>query len=340
MKKYYSFSTVLVVFLGLLLISGCSKDNPTEPDTTEVSALDKPYGGYSTSDELPAFGLSELSEDFQDDQVVNDAVASEPSFISAVDSQRVNAYFIRIVWGLLEFDSTATTVYDWSGSASVNRGVLGVMRAIRFEPGDRILLPRPDSKIVEWISHTMVSFDGISLVILDRDSTETAGEFSFNTGMYSRTFSFDELDSLEMVETLPSGQQFSIVAYNRQVIPLGGGFFDGKWIKSEDRDGGRFRGRWINRLGTIAGHLQGIWGINNQGMKVFHGKYILMNGQFGGLISGLWGYRDNDATKGWMSGRWVNRNLTKIGELHGHWKVNPDNERHGFFHGQWKRTRP
>ena len=334
MKKFIFLSALILSLSTMLFLGGCSKNSPTEPDNTEINELDKAYGGYSTSDELPAFGDVTLSTEFADDNTVSDPIAVDPSFISALDSNKVDAYFIRIVWGLLEYDSTSTEAIDWSGTATVNKGVLGIMKAIRFEGSDRIMLPRPDPKVVQWTSYTMGHLDGISMVILDRDSTDSEGLFTIATGLYERTFSYDELDSLELVETVTeSGQQISIMAYKKQVIPFGGGFFDGRWIKTR-KNGGKFLGRWINRLGTSAGHLKGIWGVNSHDIKVFHGKYITLNGNFGGLLSGLWGYVENDTTKGWLNGRWVNRNLTTIGKVKGHWKIKEDNHRRGFFHGK------
>ncbi len=340
MKKYLFPLFLSVAVLTMLIIGGCSKNSPTDPDNTEVGELDKAYGGYTTADEPPAFGDPDIAEEFGEDEDVDDPVTDNPNFMNLVNSDSVNAYFIHITWGLLEFDSTASEVVNWDGSASVNKGVLGIMRTIRFERGDRILLPRPDLATLEWTSNTIMHLDGISLVILDDDSTDIEGEFTISTPLYNRTFSFSELDSLELVETVsPSGHQVSVVAHNKKVIPFGGGFLQGRWIKTGENRG-KFHGKWINHLGTHAGHLQGIWGINNQGIKVFHGKYIHFNGEFGGLISGLWGFAENDENIGWLRGRWVNRSLTKIGEIRGHWKTHPDNDRHGFFHGNWRRTRP
>lgn len=214
------------------------------------------------------------------------------------------------------------------------------MKKIRFEGGDHIILPRPDRKTVEWVSQTSVSFDGISLVILDRDTTDTEGEFTFTAGSYSRTFTYAELDSLELVEDVTeSGHQVSIMAYNKEVIPFGGGFLEGRWIRTREH-GGTFSGKWINNIGTRAGHLRGIWGVNSNGVKLFHGKYVTLNGRFGGLLTGNWGYADDTTRMGWLDGRWVNRSLTAIGKFKGHWKIKEDSERHGFFHGKWKKTRP
>ena len=340
MKKYFFLSTLILSLLTMLFLGGCSKDSPTEPTNTEINELDKAYGGYSTSDELPAFGDPAMSTEFADDENVSDPIVIDENFVAAVDSNTVNAYFIRIVWGMLEYDSTATEAFDWSGTATINKGVLGIMKTIRFEGSDRIMLPRPDRKVVQWTSHTIGHLDGISMVILDRDSTDSEGLFTIATGLYERTFSYDELDSLELLETVTeSGQQISIMAYKKAVIPFGGGFFDGRWIKTR-KNGGKFSGRWINSLGTRSGHLKGICGVNSHEIKVFHGKYVTVNGRFGGLLSGNWGYAQDDTTKGWLDGRWVNKNLTNIGKVKGHWKIKKDNNRHGFFNGKWKKTRP
>ncbi len=338
MKRIALLTLMALAILSLLLLSGCSKDSPTAPTDEEINPLDQPYGGYSTGDELPGFGDAEIIEEFGDDIPADDPVAMDPEFAAKLDS--VNAYFIRITWGLHEFDSTATEIVDWSGSASVNKGILAVTRVIHFEPNDHVNLPRPDVKVLEWVSHTKVHFDGLTLVILDTDTTDTPGEFTISTPLYNRTFSFSELDSLSILEDVGTpGNQIAIVSHSKKVIPLGGGFFDGRWVRKNER-GGFFVGRWINRLGTQAGHLRGIWGTNSYGANVFHGKYIDMNGKFGGLLTGRWGYAENSQNEGWMAGRWVNRSLTQIGTLKGHWVIKPDDDRHGFFQGQWRKIRP
>jgi len=345
MKKYFYFFAFLLALSTMLIIGGCEKNSPNEPDETEITELDKPYGGYSTSDELPAFGDTELTINFADDQVTSDLVATDPAFVSALDSNKVDAYFIRVVWGLLEYDSTATEVVDFSGSATTSKGVIGLMKTIRFEGNDKILFPRPDPAVLEYQSTVIGHLDGISMVILDKDSanadgTISDGQFTLTTALFERTFSFEELDSLEVVETVTeAGHQISIMAFKKQVIPFGGGFFDGRWVRKNIK-GGVFKGRWINSLGSHAGHLKGIWGVNNNDMKVYHGKYVTLNGQFGGLLSGNWGYAQDDTTKGWLEGRWVNQSLNSIGTMKGRWKIKEDSDRHGFFNGKWRKTRP
>ncbi len=339
MKKYALLSLLIFALAIVLIIGGCSKNSPTEPDQDgEAADLDKAYGGFSTSDELPAFGDAEISASFEDDENVDDLMTLDPAFTNDMNSNTVNAYYIRITWGLLQGDSTATDVINWDGSATITRGKLGIMKRVLFESGDQIVLPRPDRKTVQWASNTSTHYDGIVLVILDKDTLNVPGEFTFTTSLYTRTFTYDELDSLDLVETVtPQGHQVSIQAYNRQIIPFGGGFLEGKWLKNRQH-GGVFKGRWINNVGTRVGHLKGIWGVNRLGEKVFFGKYVSLSGQFGGLLAGNWGYADQVENKGWLKGRWVNRSLMSIGTLEAYWKTNENNDRFGFFHGKWKRS--
>ena len=339
MKNFALILLLIVTLTTMLVIGGCSKKSPGEPDEeTELTELDKSYGGYDTSDEIPAFGDVEISTNYQDDSDAGDPVIAEPGFNAAIESNAVNAYFIRIVWGMLEFDSTATNIIDWNGSASINRGTLGIMKKIRFEGNDQINYPRPDRKTVTWNSYTTVHSDGISFVIIDNDTSDTEGLFTFSTGQYNITLTYDELDSLEILETVTGeDHQVSIHAYSKQVIPFGGGFLEGRWVRVDER-GGKFHGKWINRIGSRVGYLRGIWGINANGDQVLHGKYISLNGRFGGLLTGHWGNNDEDDHSGWFSGRWVNRSLANIGVFRGHWKTKVDNPEYGYFQGKWKAT--
>ncbi len=339
MKKLTLTSLMILSLLGLLLFGGCSKESPSGPAEGNGTELDEAFGGFTTADELPAFGDASIAADFEEDPDVNDPLTTDPAVSSALDSGKVAAYFVRITWGLMEFDSTATTVVNWNGSASVNRGILGIKKSILFEfPGDHIVLPRANRKTVEWVSNTTTHFDGIALLIIDRDTSNVPGQFTLSTPLYSRTFSFDELDSLQLVETVTAqGHQVSIQAHKKQLMPLGAGFLEGRWIKTREK-GGIFKGKWINDTGTRAGHIRGIWGINLKGEKVFFGKYISLSGKFSGLLAGNWGFANNTEDAGWLAGKWFNRSLTAIGVLEGRWKAKDVNPGRGFFQGKWKRN--
>lgn len=346
MKQFFSFLSI-TAFLALIFLSACS-NQPTGSSNENIGeqaqlSLDKEFGGYETNDEQPAFGEVEMYDDFPEDVDVADSYTDDANVADALDlssdAPSVKVYFLRITWGLLEGDSSATEIIDWSGSAEINKGTLVVLKQIRFEDGDFIHRPRESRQKVEFTSFTKPHFDGLLLAVIDNDTAQTdlEGTFTLNAGSYSKMLRFSELDSLNLLEPVGSaGHEVSIESRSRNATPFAGGFISGRWVKTRPH-GGEFRGRWINSLGTSAGHLRGIWGINSFGNKVFKGKYISLNGEFRGLIEGQWGYQ-GDENGGIFKGRWVNRQLKTAGIVQGHFKSGRPNDGRGFFHGRYQVT--
>jgi hypothetical protein len=335
MKRAW-FSLAMSMALSAFLLTACSKDQPTGPDQNRDSvdelSLDAEFGGYTTGDELPGFGDPNFLSEFGEDADVNDPMSS----LSKTASSSVKSYLVRVTWGKLEGDSTATEVVDWSGYAEVNKGTLAALKTIRFENTDYIHLPRENRQKLAFTSLTQKHFDGILIAVIDNDSTlsNVEGTLTLMAGNYSRVFSFSELDSMTIVEPVgANGDEVSIISRAQEVTPFAGGFLAGHWIK-ENPHGGIFRGRWINSLGTNAGHLRGIWGVNRASEKVFFGKYISLNGEFRGLLAGHWEY-DRNEDHGGFRGQWFDRNHQETGTLHGHFKAGRPGDRRGYFHGRW-----
>lgn len=343
----YRSSIVSVLLIGLMLmfaINGCIFDSPKEAadepeNNQEESALELDFGGYNTADEAAAFGDQSLTTDFEEDEAVSDLLEADASVNADLESNSINTYFLRIKWGRLQWDSTATEVTDWSGKASINKGTLVVLRKIRFEMNDKLVLPRPDRKTIEWVSQTQPHFDGIALAIIDNDTTTDAvGEFTLTAGSYSKTFTYAELDSMELLEAVGSaGNEISIASRGKSVVPFAGGFLEGRWMRT-DSTRGIFKGRWINSMGTNAGFLKGVWGVRRSGHKVFFGKWINRNGRFQGLLAGTWEYGD-DQNQGSFDGYWVNRSLYRGGDLKGLWKTGEAGSGKGQFQGKWRNAR-
>jgi hypothetical protein len=329
-RVLFSFALGLV---SAFLITACSKDQPTGPQP-EVAQnnLDQEFGGFTTNDELPAFGDASLMKEANDDVEVAD---SFNALGKSSETAGVKSYVVRLTWGKLEGDSTATAVKDWSGVIEVNKGALAVLKTIRFESGDHIILPRPNRKKVDLVSRTQTSYDGIVVTIIDNDSSaaEINGQLTFTLGDFSRTYDFSELDSLNQVEPAGDGYEVSIISRSKEAAPFDGGFLVGHWIK-ENAHGGIFKGRWINSLGTHAGYLRGIWGVNRNDEKVFYGKYISANGEFKGLLRGRWEYTRNEE-HGLFRGEWINRERQVKGNLAGHFKTGRPGSGRGYFHGRW-----
>jgi len=173
------------------------------------------------------------------------------------------------------------------------------------------------------------------IAIIDNESgSEVEGILKINAGLYSKELSFDELSSLELIETFGSeGHEISMISKEKELTPFAGGFLDGRWIKTK-KHGGEFKGRWIHSTGLNAGYLKGIWGIDKKQKKVFYGKYINFNGNFQGLLAGNWEYIF-DENIGSLKGHWIDKGLQKMGILLGHFKTGFPGDRRGFFHGHW-----
>jgi len=338
MKKLSLINFALVAMLTLFVVNGCIFDSleKNKEKEAEPAAIDQSFGGFTTTDESAAFGDATLIEEYDDDATETDLEESNPELEADLNNPKINVYFLRIAWGMLQGDSTATEVIDWSGSAEINKGTLVATKRVRFERNDYIVRPRPSEKKVEWVSYTQPHFDGVCLTILENDTTSLPGELKLTVGAYSRTFSFAELDSMDLLEPVgANGHEISIISRQKSVIPFAGGFLEGRWVRL-DSVGGKFYGKWINSLGTRVGHLRGIWSVNRLGQQVLFGKWIDLSGRFQGLLSGSWGTDDESAT-GWMQGRWVNRSLTTAGTFTARWQHAESAANKGFFHGSWFR---
>jgi len=335
MKRYSFYALLVLALMAMMVLGGCSKNSPTATDET-MEPIDQEYGGFTTANESPDEFLTEEFVDEDEEQDVDNGILTVPEIETYLDSAGMNIYFVRATWGKLEWDSTATTATDWSGSASINKGTLAVLRTIRFERrlGDHIE-PRTDRRNVSWVSFTQPHFDGILFAIIDNDTSDAEGEFTFRTGPYSTTFTFSELDSMGMLETVDNlGNQISFISQSRKAVPFAGGFMEGRWMRDNQR-GGHFVGRWIHSTGLRAGYCRGIWGTNRNGDQVMFGKNISVSGIFRGLLKGTWGRNDADGKLGWYAGRWVNASYTNVGTFKGHWKVGEISDRRGYFRGKW-----
>ena len=337
-------SLVICVVAAGFIMAACSKNQPlgieSSSDSSDEISLEKELGGFTTSNEEPMFGDDEVIEISEEDVDVSDQVTSNALIDVESDDDNLKSYLVRIKWGMLEGDEDAADITDWSGTASINRGTLALLKTIRFEPHqDAILLPRPSPKEIAFQSFTTTHFDGLLLLILDLDTTDVQGELTINAGSYSRTFLYSELDSLDLIEPVDSpGNEVSIISHPRATKPFSGGFLAGRWVKTNnDPDGGRFWGRWINTEGIMIGSVRGIWGTQRNGSQVFFGKYIGLGGEFGGLLRGHWEYtRDRHA--GVFEGRWIDRTLQEQGRVKGHFKTGRDASPRGFFHGRWAKA--
>jgi hypothetical protein len=346
-KRQFFTELIIVLFLMAFFVNGCIfesvKKINNDNTQTQVPNLEDEFGGYKATNEVAGFGDPEILDEFGEDQEVSDLLSEDPQIFSDMENPAVDVYFLRITWGMLQGDTSAINVIDWSGSAKIDRGALVLLRTIRFEPGDYIHRPRPDRQTLEWTSYTKPHFDGICIAIVvppnEVTTVSVEGSFTFSTIPFTKTFSFSELESIDVVYPVDEyGNEISFVGHKKQLVPCGGGFLEGRWITTKPEHG-KFFGKWINQEGTLAGHLKGHWGIRKNGEKVFFGKYISTDGEFKGLLRGRWEYGKSQG-EGWFFGHWYDRHHRMAGILKGHWRAGTEVDRKGFFHGTWKKLCP
>ncbi|MEW5796020.1 MAG: hypothetical protein AB1772_06625 [Candidatus Zixiibacteriota bacterium] len=342
--------------------AGCS-DNPVQNDNNQAVADE--FGGYTATDESPAFGDASLTAAEAEEEEIDDPILAVPSVQEVVNDVDAGIFHFRAVWGRIPYDSTVTVATDWTGSLTISRGAIVLRRLIRFELNQDTYLPRTDRKLLEWVSFTTVHNDGIAVDIfvppvrpeIDSswvpdgmgDSTLVVDTIfaepvtlTFATGPYTRTFTLPELAALQEIVSLDDGNKvaFHSIQMLRQVCPRG--MLAGRWGYDEAGNG-VFRGMWMSALGRVTGYLEGRFGQDDQGAKVFFGKWIDRDGRFEGLLRGVWGHGfwatpeeiEQRRAGGWFMGRIFDANANPIGVLGGHFGSAPDYQG-GWFQGRWK----
>ncbi|MBK7142810.1 MAG: hypothetical protein IPH75_12100 [bacterium] len=349
----------------LLIFAGCS-DSPTTPTNNTVGDV----GGYTATNEAPAFNDPALVAATAEEVEYNDPVATTSSVQSLLSDPEAGIYHLRAVWGRLRYDSMSVTPTDWAGSLTISRGAELVRRVIRFEPATDSVLPRTDRRLIEWASTTTVHNDGLAFDLLippavpDYDTTiqiivdTLTGDTTeiiivdtipvgpvtveFTAGNYSRTFSLNELATLDTIITFSDSTAIAFNGFKVERFACPRGFLAGFW--GYDSTGqGEFRGMWISRHGVIEGHLRGTFGEDSTGAREFYGKWIDASGQFEGFLHGVWGQHANphaDSTAirragGWFRGMILDANQAEIGVLAGHY-FGSTSKRPGYFQGRWK----
>lgn len=331
----------------LFWFTGCSENNVSPSPGNDVINLTDNFGGYKATDEQPAFGDPEVAG-LEGSTEANDTMAESTDVDSIMNLPAVDVYSVELLWGHLEFDSTETVVTDWSGSLSVQRGAIVAVRLIRFETGDFVVRPRSSRTLLEFVSKTQPSFDGMLVYVYDPQPNESPTEntLTFTSGPYSRVFRMAELASIsEVIEV--DNNQFSINGFKVERLACGEGFFEGKWVRpASERGRGTFIGRWISQDGLMLGHVRGHFGSRDDGTQVVFGKWISVAGAFRGFLRGEWGYGTDDEpnaiNKGWLAGDIFNRDEVAVGQFGANWiaRQHPGNGNgrgagHGYFRGQW-----
>ena len=167
---------------------------------------------------------------------------------------------------------------------------------------------------------------------------------TFATGPYTRTFTLNELASLDTIVYLDDSSAVSFYAMQYYRNWCARGFLAGNW--GFDSTGmGVFEGIWMSHVGYVTGWLKGNFGVNDDGQRVFYGKWIDNSGQFEGLLRGT--YRPIGANfgngrfetlrkgGGAFEGKIYDAEETEIGILKGRYHSMPM-WKTSYFQGRWK----
>ena len=330
--------------LGLVLAGCGTESTPVTVNEIEELNLTDDFGGYKATDYPLAFGDPEIENSMTEDGAAPAFASDSIDFDTLDENEGFNFYAVAIRWGQLEGDPTNTTVTDWSGTASLERGHLRLLRLIRFERGqDSIVRPRVGPLEISWVSKTTVHFDGLLFLIADPayaadPLSPIANSFTFATEPYTETFTVEDLADLDTIITVDDlGNQVAITAHKIERDPCGKGFVEGVW-RANNHLGkmGKFFGKWMGDDGSLAGHLRGHWGRRGNGERVFFGQWISLAGVFKGFIRGEWRPDPDQPGNGFFRGQIFTRNKTELGVLRGQYVIKRDGRAGGFFKGGWK----
>jgi hypothetical protein len=321
----------LSVISVLVLSFGCQwLDNGTAPETAsndQIINLDSPTGGFTFTDEEPAFGEAELFEPMFNEIAVEDSTGDSTQVKELLRARNVKIFRMRSIWGHLVTTYEGTTEprdteycpVDWSGMMKLEGGAIIIERIIAFDEGDCVT--REDVGTISWTSHTGPHIDGLQVMLVVPWGPDDSSGISMNAHL------------------LPAYCPYGFLAGAWKNIPP-------DTIPPADTNDtekivlGVYRGIWISERGTPGGYLKGVFGLNSLGEQVFFGKYVDLNGRFKGILKGHYGICPEltdtaEYPYGFFRGIWINEDRIESGRLKGHWVTREPG--HGYFHGVWSK---
>lgn len=377
----WSLAVLALAALGLAMSgpTGCSRDGgpaaggSVAADTYDTIDLSKDFGGLTATAEEPAFGDPGLEAALaaEDREAVDDPLLMTAEFQrldrggrerpDLPDSLRPGLTFLRLRWGHLGGAVDTLDVAgdcartDWSGTITVDRGLLVVRRVLAFErPNDHVVFPRIDARTVSLVTATRCGHDGVVLQILTRpaaleDSTTAAGpnRLHIALGPYVATYDVADLAAIsEVVDVDADGNAFELTGVRpERPDACPSGTLVGRYRPAAAADPDSAADGAQDRLGRIlvacraadgrlAGFLRGAYGVDDAGANVLVAKFIGRAGEFRGLVRGTWEAAGDPGRLGHFSGQWFNADGTPAGVLSGDGHARPEGDG-GFVSGRW-----
>lgn len=336
--RNWSPAFVLVGALALVL-AGCSDDSATAPESSGEIDFDAEFGGFSSSDEQPFFGDSELEAADGMETEYDDTVAQDLEVRDWEANDESQMYAMTIRWGNLEVgrdvgasgDGSST---EWAGSLEVSEGAIRILTILDFEFGTDTILPRTDRNSIAWSTMTEGGFDGLRVLVVVPPANGGGPQeatVAFESNGVVREFSLEDLvDYQEVIPAGENGQQIAIRSILALPYATARGWTSGRWIWSPEDHSGLFAGRWVSptltdgRVGFgTAGFVRGRYGMNSDGEKVFFGKIIDRDGGFLGFVKGTWTVEDERMDRflvGSFTGIWTDQARSPKGTVRGWWR--------------------
>ena len=311
---------LLTATLSLSLgLAGCAADGelPVEETFNDAdsiaSALELENGGLQMTDERPLFDESDLFQDsdlVQTDVRFDDAMERDAEVQAILGDVDAVLYHTTVMWGQIPGDRENDTVFNWSGTLSINRGAMIVRSVLAFDGRTDRLAPRTDRRAVSFRSLTLPHRDGLRLLIVDPDPqaeeplvltwTQAEGDATFSAPL-ARIVGEPLSQDMD-----GAGNQIVAVAIAQPVDVCENGFLSGRWHRVAEHRG-RILGRMVDAEGSAIGHVRGLYGQRDSGERVFFMKFIDTDGRFRGILRGTYG-------DGHFVGRWVVRDGDRVAE--------------------------
>lgn len=286
--------------LGLSFITawGCGAGTNTGDGSTTagitVSALDQNFGALTEDPTLPE---DEDTEEAVAEAEETEAPAEAPSEVDAqptlppeLEADTRALYMLRLAWGNFPANPALSgSPVEYSGSVSLDEGVLLGVRGVRFErnkQGDAIVRPRTAKNSVSLESIITVASDGVYMLVAAKTDTAkltiTLGGTDAAAIQYEETIELAGLKELVKTEPSATANQEVRISLRRvakaKVPNCASGTMMGRWVQktkgAAERDFAKFGGFLLDDAGNRVGKFIGLAGLNKAGEPVAFAKFV------------------------------------------------------------------
>ncbi len=320
----------LIVILVPLFFFGCGQGTDDDTINLDYDKGEADLGDYYNSEnEAPGFGDKEILA------MTEDTPYDDPFDNLTKTAGTGDVFYIRVLWGNLIVDwDDPNPARDYSGSITIDDGLLVIERTVRFENHDSEIDTRYDERIVSWQSRILPHYDGLVLRLEPGDTPDDENILHFIIGAYELDLTVAELMDVVMMEETELYNDHVALASHLTTGLGSSGFLSGHWRNLPEVEGGIFKGKWENGSGTLMGHERCRYIPNGDGTGIIKGKYIDTDGDFKGKLYGQYTNVVDAVEKGVFDLDVLEADNTQIGQANGIY-LSEENAHYGFALGNW-----